>query len=475
MRMPAITLRRLALCLAVLLPATLLAPSQPRAQLLRDLNPFSRTHRLAKLLPAVVNFTVIKLLQENSDDPAPAGTPGARRVERFGSGFIIDPSGIIVTNRHVIDGAAEITVTLSDGRPLKGTVIAATTRIDCALVKINSDKPLPVVKWGDSSKLRVGDQVMAVGNPLGVGESVSYGIVSGLNRNINISSFDDFIQTDASINPGNSGGPLVNLNGEVVGVDTAIFTAGGAGGSVGIGFALPAADVQFVVDNMRRNGGKLKVGYLGAVFQDVSPAMADALGLPQPRGQIVATIEKDSPATKAGLKEGDVIQKFGDQMPKDIRALARMIAEAKIDTPLPVTIWRDGKAMTVAVTPTEWIDEAAVPVAATPEMAKTGSTDPAALGLKLASVPAEARAQYKLAEGEGGVLVQEINAGSIAAERGLVAGDVILRVQGNPVATPDDVAKSLADARTQNRHFALLLVQRPTGQRWETVPIAPAS
>jgi serine protease Do len=473
--MPGKTLRRLALCLAVLLPATMLVASQPRAQLLRDLNPFSRTHRLAKLLPAVVNFTIIKLLQENSDDPATPGTPGARRVERFGSGFIIDPSGIIVTNRHVIDGAAEITVTLSDGRQLKGTVIAATTRIDCALVKINGDKPFPVVKWGDSSKLRVGDQVMAVGNPLGVGESVSYGIVSGLNRNINISAFDDFIQTDASINPGNSGGALVNMSGEVVGVNTALFAAGGAGGSVGIGFALPEADVRFVVDNMRRNGGKLKVGYLGAVFQDVSPAMADALGLAQPRGQIIATVGNDTPAAKAGLQQGDVVQKFGEQMPKDIRALARMIAEAKIDAPLPVTIWRDGKSMTIPVTPTEWIDEVSVPVAAAPAESRSGSTDPAALGLKLTSVPADARAQYKLAEGEGGVLVQDINAGSIAAERGLVAGDVILRVQGNAVATPEDVAKSLADARTQNRHFALLLLQRPTGQRWETVPIAPAS
>ncbi len=428
----------------------------------RDLIPFGRTHRIANLLPAVVSITMIKLVQDS---------PGqVRRQEMFGSGFIIDPSGVIITNRHVISDVVEISVTLQGGKTLPTKVIGVSNSIDIALLKIDSDKPLPTVKWADSDKLHIGDQVLAVGNPLGVGESVSAGIISGLNRNIRISPFDDFIQTDAAINHGNSGGPLVDMRGEVVGMNTAIFSPSENSGSIGIGFAIPANDVLFVVDQLRRFG-KLRFGSLGLGTQDMTADIADSVGLATPRGVIVASIEPDGPAAKADIQEGDVILSVGGQAPKDVRALARTVARAKIGATMPLTIWRNGREMNLTATVGEWMDGAHQAAQKAPSAVRTASTNPSDLGLHLAVLSSDNRAQWKLPAGTEGVVVTEVAPNTAAADRSFAPGDVILKVQGMPVSTPDEVRQRLEAVQKSKRRTALVLIRRGENQQFMSLPI----
>ncbi len=457
-------LRALLLATAVLLPATTVVLTPPAAADIRDYLPFGRTHRLAKLLPTVVNITMIKLIYDTGDQNAP------RRAENFGSGFIIDPSGIIATNKHVVAGMSEFTVTLSSGASYKAKVLGIAGNIDIALLKIDSDKPLPAVKWGDSDKLHVGDQVFAVGNPLGVGESVSEGIVSGLNRNIKLSQFDDFIQTDAAINHGNSGGPLVDMKGEVVGVNTAIYSPGDTG-SIGIGFAIPANDALYIIDQLRKFG-RVHLGWLGVATQELTPEMADGVGLAKPRGVIVARVLDDTPAARAGLQEGDVILSFAGQTPKDGRALARMVARAKIGAQVPLVVWRNGREMTVPATPSEWADETqqADPKATTP--VRVGSTDPRALGLQLALITSDDREKFKIPDSESGVLIAKVQPNTAASDHALLAGDIIVKVQQDVVHTPEEVQQRLAEARKLNRRNALVLIRRRDEQQWMSLPIA---
>ncbi len=453
--------------LAALLAASMLVPLAPSPALaeFRDIWPYGRTHRLAKILPTVVNITMIKLVSDGGE-----GTP-PRRVENFGSGFIIDPSGIIATNKHVVAGMLEFTVTLSSGATFKAKVIGVAGNMDLALLKIDSDKPFPAIKWGDSDKVRVGDQVFAVGNPLGVGESVSSGIVSGLNRNIKLSAYDDFIQTDAAINHGNSGGALVDMAGEVVGVNTAIFSPGDTG-SIGIGFAIPANDARYILDQLRQYG-RVRLGWLGLWTQELTADMAEGVGLAKPRGVIVAQVGVDTPAAKVGLREGDVVLAFNGQTPKDGRALSRMVARSKIGTAVPVLIWRDGKEIVLRATPAEWVDDSnATEVKAAP--VRVGSTDPKALGLQLMSITGETREQFKLAGDLGGVLIAKVQPNTAASDKALFAGDVIVKVQQEPVAAPEDVERRLAEARAQKRAHALMLIRRRDEQQWVSLPIAAA-
>lgn len=454
-----------------LLPGLLAyAPGVSRAESLLDLIPFGRTHRLNRMLPTVVNISVTKMLSDPPEPGQPASEP--RRAQAYGSGFIVDPSGIIVTNRHVIDGALELAATLQNGSTYPARIIGSATSIDIALLKIDADKPLASVRWSDSDKVHVGDQVFAIGNPLGVGETVTSGIVSALNRDILISPYDDFIQTDAAINHGNSGGPLFDTHGEVIGVNTAIFSPSETSGSIGIGFAIPSRDVQFAIDRLRRFG-RLRPGWIGVRTQDVTADIAEAIGLPDPRrGVIVAGIEPGSPAAQAGLAEGDVVLRFGGQIPQDNRALARMIAEAPTGQPAALTLWRDGHQETVSVQVQEWPQEpahtsAAVAASAAPE----GSTDPAALGLRLGSLTSDARTKYKLPPDLSGVLVEEVTPNSAADSHGLAAGNVILRIHETQVATAADLAQGLVAAAAQGRRNALLLVQKPDGKHWVTVPL----
>ena len=447
--------------------AAALAATAPSARAdIRDWLPFGRTHTIAKLLPTVVNVEIVKFVKDKDHpDAAP------RRVEAFGSGFIVDASGYVVTNHHVVDGASEIQITLKDGSALPAKVVGdAGFNIDLALLKVDPPKPLPVVKWGNSREVRVGDPVFVVGNPLGIGESVSSGIVSALNRNITETPYDDFIQTDAAINHGNSGGPMVNIHGDVIGVATALFSPTDAG-SIGLGFAIPAYDVQFVVDRLRRYGG-LHFGFLGMRMQDVTSEMADALGLKPVSGAIIASVVPDAPAEKAGIHAGDVVLRFDNQPFTDIRALGRMIATAKIGGSVPIQVWRDGKEEKLTATIQEWPDEMPAKENAQPVAApRKVTTNPADLGMDLASLDDSAREKFKLAEGVKGVLLSGVTPNSTASDRGLAAGNVILRVQDTPVSSPGDVQKQLADALAQNRHYALLLVQTSDERKWIPVPI----
>ena len=444
--------------------AVALAPSAGAE--IRDWLPFGKTHRIAKLLPSVVNIETLKY--KKGDDPSAA----PRRIEAFGSGFVVDPAGLIVTNHHVIDGVSEINITFSDGKTLKAKIVGdAGFNIDLALLKVEPDKPLPAVKWGNSRDVRVGDSVFVIGNPLGIGESVSAGIVSALNRNITETPYDDFIQTDAAINHGNSGGPMVDTHGDVVGVATALYSPTDAG-SVGLGFSIPAYDAQFVIDRLRKFGG-LHFGYLGMRMQDISADMADALGLSPAKGAIIASVLPDAPAAAAGIKPGDVVLRFDNQPFSDIRALGRMIATAKIGMPVPVTVWRDGSEQKLTATIQEWPSEMpekdSAQAGAAPR--KVG-TNPADLGMDLAPLTDEARGKFKLADSVNGVLVSEITPNSTASDQGLAAGYVILRVQNKPVTTPEEVQQHLADALAHSHHFALLLVQTPDERKWIPVPIS---
>jgi serine protease Do len=443
-------------------PAALkLATGPTTAADLRDLLPFGRAHRISELLPVVVAVNTHLMITD--DD-------GTQHLEEsFGSGFIIDPSGYIATNKHVIANALDITVVLQDGTAMPAKLIGAASHIDLALLKVESKKPLPAARWGDSSHVRIGDQVLVIGNPLAVGETVSSGIVSALNRDIMLGPYDDFIQTDAAINHGNSGGPMFNLRGEVIGVDTAFLSPGANGGFIGLGFAIPSDDAQYVLGQLRQYG-RTKPGWLGASTQQVTPDIADALGLNPPQGTIIANLVKDGPAAKAGLRDGDVILRFGRQTPKDMRALSRMVGEATGET-VPLLIWRDGQEQTVPIAITEWIEPAAAEAAKQVAAAKTMTVQPPDLGLQTAALTDDARAKYKLAAASPGVLLTAIAPGTAATGHGLKPGDVILRVQESSVASPEDVQKQLDEARKQNMHHVVLLVQNPDGVRWVALPL----
>ncbi len=446
---------------AIMMTATML-PAPSAAQALRDLLPFGRTHRIAKLLQVVVNITTHKLSANSADA---SGTGARRRIEAFGSGFVIDPSGLIVTNKHVVENALDVTVTLPDGTVLPAKLRGAGRTLDIALLEISPPKPLPTVTWGDSDKVRIGDQVLAVGNPFGIGESVSAGIVSGKNRDILTTPFDDYIQTDAAINHGNSGGPLFNTRGDVIGVNTALYSPTAQGGSLGIGFAIPGNDARAAADQLRRLG-HLQQGWLGLRTQDVTPNIADALGLPASYGAIVVGVEPDGPAARAGLQVGDVVLKFGKQAPKDARALARMAAATAVGETAPVLFWRDGKEQTTTARVADWPDEEPLSAEAAGKTARPVHLDRPDFGLQTDVINDETRAKYKLAEGQTGVVITDVAPGSAADESGLVPGNVILRVQRAPVATTAELLARFSDVRSARRHHVLLLVQDHDGQRW---------
>ena len=446
-----------------------LGAAAPVRAALRDWLPFGRTHDIARLLPAVVNIETISYKPDPQDKSA---LP--RRVEAFGSGFIVDPAGYIVTNHHVIAGASSVHVTLQNGTSFPARIVGdAGFNIDLALLKVDAPTRLPVVKWGNSREVRVGDTVFVVGNPLAIGESVSAGIVSALNRNISETPYDDFIQTDAAINHGNSGGPMVNARGEVIGVATALYSPTDAG-SIGLGFAIPSHDVEFVIDRLRKYHG-LDFGYLGMRMQDVTADMANALGLSPPRGAIISSVIADAPASAAGIKVGDVVLTFDNQPFTDIRALGRMIATATIGDRVAISVWRDGHEQTLTATVGKWPQEMPAEASAKPVQAPPVGPNPTQLGLDLATLTDPGREKFKLAAGVNGVLVSGVMPGSTASDRGFAAGDVIVRVQDAAVTTPAEVQQDLVDALGHDHRFALLLVQTQKQVKWMALPISPAS
>jgi len=337
-----------------------------------------------------------------------------------------------------------------------------------------------VIKWGESDALQIGDPVFAVGNPLGLGLSVSGGIVSALNRNIMDTPYDHFIQTDAAINHGNSGGPLFNMKGEVIGVDTAIISP--TTGSAGLGFAIPARGARFLVERLKQFGW-LRPGWMGLKVDQVTPEIADALGMkpaegPQPAGSIISKVFEDGPAAKAGLRVGDVILRFDDQKPSDERALLRNIVMAPPGETVKLTVWRAGHEFEVRTTIIEWPKPLWDRLNAPIETAPVEPAIPPNLGLSLAEVTDDLRAKYGLEPGQTGVLVAGVMSNTDAADRGLATGDVILRVQDRPVATPQSVQAVIDAVREQKRAFAVMLVlpkaqQSPfPGPKWMALRVA---
>jgi serine protease Do len=401
--------------------------------------------------------------------PVPKTPPQrAPRSEALGSGFIVSADGTIVTNNHVIDGATSIKVTLDDGTELPAKLVGHDAKHDLAVLKIKADKPLPTVKWGDSSKLMTGDQVLAIGNPFGIGTTVTAGIVSARGRDLHSGPFDDFIQIDAPINHGNSGGPLVDIHGDVIGINTAIYSPNG--GSVGVGFAIPSDQAQKVVAKLMK-GGDIEYGYLGVQIQPVTPDVAGAIGLDHPAGALVSSVTPGSPAAKAGIEVGDVITGFGGKEVKDPKDLSRAVADVAPGNKETVDIWRKGKAVQISADVGRNTDE--VQTASNGEGGKpsAGQGVPS-LGLGLTDITPDIRQELNLADNQHGAVIERVNPDKAASAAGLQPGDVIVGVDQTPVKNARQANQAIAEAAKSGKKSVLLLVDRGDQQIFVAVPFA---
>lgn len=432
-----------------------------------------------RLLPAVVNISTTQKVSGRLEDlpqfDFPPGSPFRDFFEQFqerrrdmpqrrgtslGSGFLIDKSGYVVTNNHVIDGADEIAVVLHDERKFVAKVVGHDPKTDLALLKINSNSDLPFVSFGDSDKARVGDWVLAIGNPLGLGGTVTAGIVSARGRDIRSGPYDDYIQTDAPINRGNSGGPLFNLGGEVIGINTAILSP--SGGSIGIGFAVPSQIAVAVIDQLRKYGATRR-GWLGVQIQAVTEEIAESLGLDKASGALVAGVIKDSPAEAAGFKTGDVIVSFDGRTVPESRRLPRMVAETDVGKDVHVIVWRGGKreTLTVKLGELEKVDQAALtsPEQQQPDGGKEGQAF-SELGLTLAPVTRELAGKYDLGNLNDGLVVTDVHGNSSAAEKGIRPGNVVVEINQEKVRTLTEVSEQINKAKKAGRRSVLLLVNQ---------------
>ena len=396
-----------------------------------------------------------------------------RKVSSLGSGFVIDgKEGLIVTNNHVIEGADEIIINFHDGSKLKvDKVLGKDAKADLALLKVTPRKPLADAKFGSSANLEVGDWVMAIGNPFGLGGSVTVGIISAKSRDINSGPYDDYLQTDAAINKGNSGGPLFNMNGDVIGVNTAIISP--TGGSIGIGFAVPSDTVVAVIDQLKQFG-ETRRGWLGVKIQTVTEDIAETLGVPENTGALVSAVTPESPAAKGGLESGDVILKFDGKDVTTMRGLPKIVAQTPIGKAVDVEVLRKGtkKTVQIAVGLLEE-DEGSDEKTAKPEEKPQGESPVVApvIGLKLAELTDDARKKYGLDQKINGVLVEDVDPGSAAAQKGIKAGDVIVEAGQDTVLKPDDVAKSVEKVKKSGRKAVLLRVEDGKGDlRFVAVP-----
>ncbi len=373
---------------------------------------------------------------------------------------MIEAEGIVVTNNHVIADADEITVVFNDGSKLKAELIGKDPKTDLAVLRVKPDKPLKAVKFGNSEKLRLGEWVIAIGNPFSLGGSVTAGIVSARNRDINSGPYDNYIQTDAAINRGNSGGPLFNLNGEVVGVNTAIISP--SGGSIGIGFAVPANTALAVIDQLREFK-EVRRGWLGVRIQQVTDDIAESLGIKPVRGALVAGIDDKGPAKPAGIEPGDVIVKFDGKDIKEMRDLPKIVGDTPIGKDVPVIVIRKGKEETKTVRLGRLEDTPQQASVKTDAPAEEKSVVQKALGLNLAGMTEDLRKKFKIKDSVKGVVITAVDANSAASEKRLNAGDVIVKITDEEVANPADVQKRIDQLKKDGKKTALLLVANAEG------------
>jgi serine protease Do len=392
----------------------------------------------------------------------PNGAPHPRRVNSLGSGFIIDPSGLVVTNNHVIADSDEVDVILNDGTTVKAEIVGKDTKTDLALLRFKPPHPVKAVKFGDSDKLRLGEWVIAIGNPFSLGGTVTAGIVSARNRDIQSGPYDNYIQTDASINRGNSGGPLFNLNGEVVGVNTAIISP--SGGSIGIGFAIPSKTVVPVIDQLRATG-EVQRGWLGVRIQQVSDEIAESLSISPPHGALIAGVDDKGPAKPAGLEPGDVVVKFDGKDVKEMRDLPRIVADTPVGKDVEVVVIRKGQEVTKTVKLGR-LDEGEKQAALTPKKDNAPADKPVvkkALGLDLANLTDDLRKKHKIKDKVKGVLITAVDPTSPAADKHLQPGMVIAEVQQQPVTNTTDLQSRIDKLRKDGKKAVVLLVVSPDG------------
>jgi serine protease Do len=385
-----------------------------------------------------------------------------RRVNSLGSGFIIDPSGLVVTNNHVIADSDEITVILNDGTNLKADIVGRDTKTDLALLRVKPDKPLKAVKFGDSDGLRLGEWVIAIGNPFSLGGTVTAGIVSARNRDINSGPYDNYIQTDAAINRGNSGGPLFNLDGQVIGVNTAIISP--SGGSIGIGFAVPSKTVLAVIDQLRQYK-EVRRGWLGVRIQQVTDEIADSLNVKPPRGALIAGVDDKGPAKPAGIEPGDVIVKFDGKDVKEMRDLPRIVADTPVGKDVEVTVIRKGKEekKTVKLGRLEDEKQASLTTKKNDSGADEKPVVKKALGLDLANLTDALRKKHNIKDKVKGVLITGVDPNSAASEKRLVPGMVIAEVQQQPVNTAAELQQRIDKLKKDGKKAVVLLVVTPEG------------
>ena len=429
----------------------------------------------ARLLPTVVNIATTQTIKapdagaaDTAEDPKlrdffknflDKNKSLPRHVASLGSGFVIDPSGLIVTNNHVIEGADTITVTLNDGSNLPAKLVGRDEKTDVALLRVHSKAPLAAAHFGDSDRAHIGDWVIAIGDPFGLGSSVTAGIVSARNRDISAGPYDDFIQTDAPINRGNSGGPLFDMDGNVVGIASAIYSP--SGGSVGVGFAMPSNMARSVIAQLEQYGHARR-GWMGVRVQAVTGDIAESLGLASDQGALVAEVTPNGPAALAGVKNGDLITAFNGNSVSDSRVLPRMVADTPIGSTVAVDILRKGQKRDLRITVAQ-LEEETTPASAAhaPDITLPKAVSKfSQLGLELATPDARLRTKFTLKTGAEGVVVTNVDAGSPAADQGIEAGDVILEVQNEAVHTPSEVAKRIDASANSGRKAVLLRLSR---------------
>ncbi len=437
---------------------------------------------VARVAPAVVNIATRKVTTGRPEGPSfpqvPPGSPfeeffkeffdrdreqqqQQRRSFSLGSGFIIDPEGYVVTNNHVIADADEISVVFHDEKEVPAKVVGRDPKTDLALLKIDGDKPFPYVEWADSDQVRVGDWMLAIGNPFGLGSTVTAGIISARGRDIRSGPYDDYIQVDAAINRGNSGGPSFTMDGKVFGVNTAIFSP--SGGNIGIGFAIPSNLARPVIESLKRTG-RVSRGWLGVRIQNVTEEIAESIGLESAAGALVASVTPGGPAAAAAIEPGDVVLEFDGKKIDKMRTLPRIVAETPVGREVEVVIWRRGERKTVRVKLGELPDDEQIAELGTPqEPSKPGPAAAiriAELGLRVSPITRELESRFQLPANAKGVVVVEVDPDGPAAQEGIRPGDLILEAMQEEIKAPGDLAAKIKSAREAGRKAALLLVER---------------